>query len=102
MPGARPPTCESIRHGLDWPIRTTNGVASHFHDRTRHVALRRPGDLLVLAIEREGVVIGDVSLHLRTTADETRTAEIGWLQLTAERAYRETDSMHSCFPSRTD
>lgn len=74
---------ERIRCGLGWPLRTEREALRHLRDRTRHQALSIPGDLLVLAVERDGHVIGDVSLHLRTTAAETRTAEIGWLQLTS-------------------
>lgn len=72
-----------IRCGLGWPLRTEREALRHLRDRTRHVSLSVPGDFLVLAVERDGHVIGDVSLHLRTTAAETRTAEIGWLQLTS-------------------
>lgn len=75
---------EEVRRGLDWPLRTSRQVRDHLVDRTFHTALSRPGDLLVLAVEHQGRVIGDVSLHLRTVAPETRMAEIGWLQLTAE------------------
>jgi RimJ/RimL family protein N-acetyltransferase len=74
---------DRIRSRLGWPHRTVAQARQHLHDRTRHTVLQVPGDLLVLAMEREGRVIGDVSLHLRTTAAETRTAEIGWLQLTS-------------------
>lgn len=75
---------EEVRRGLDWPLRTVRQVRDHLMARTTHTVLSRPGDLLVLAVERDGRVIGDVSLHLRTVAAETRVAEIGWLQLTAE------------------
>lgn len=75
---------EEVRRGLDWPLRTARQVRDHLVARTGHTVLGRPGDLLVLAVEREGRVIGDVSLHLRTVAPETRVAEIGWLQLTSE------------------
>jgi RimJ/RimL family protein N-acetyltransferase len=75
---------EEVRRGLDWPLRTSRQVRDHLVDRTFHTVLSRPGDLLVLAIEHQGRVIGDVSLHLRTVAPETRVAEIGWLQLTSE------------------
>lgn len=74
---------EEVRQGLDWPLRTARQVREHLIDRTAHTTLSRPGDLLVLAMELDGHVIGDVSLHLRTVALETRVAEIGWLQLTA-------------------
>ena len=74
---------EEVRLGLDWPLRTARQVREHLVDRTAHTTLSHPGDLLVLAMELDGHVIGDVSLHLRTVALETRVAEIGWLQLTA-------------------
>ncbi|WP_426625631.1 GNAT family N-acetyltransferase [Leifsonia sp. McL0607] len=73
---------EEVRCGLDWPLRTARQVKEHLVARTSHTVLARPGDLLVLAVEHQGHVIGDVSLHLRTVAPETRVAEIGWLQLT--------------------
>ena len=75
---------EEVRRGLDWPLRTSRQVDAHLLARTAHRTLSTPGDLLVLAMEHDGRVIGDVSLHLRTVAPETRSAEVGWLQLTAE------------------
>ncbi|MFE4949354.1 GNAT family N-acetyltransferase [Leifsonia sp. NPDC056665] len=75
---------EEVRRGLDWPLRTSRQVGAHLLARTAHRTLSAPGDLLVLAVEHDGRVIGDVSLHLRTVAPETRIAEVGWLQLTAE------------------
>ena len=70
---------EAIRQGLGWPQRTTVEALAHLRARTHHTVLSRPGDLLVLAAEHEGHVVGDVSLHLRTVAPATRTVEIGWL-----------------------
>lgn len=70
---------ESIRQGLGWPRRTPAEAVAHLRARTHHTVLRRPGDLLVLAAEHDGHVVGDVSLHLRTLAPATRTVEIGWL-----------------------
>ena len=75
---------EEVRRGLDWPLRTARQAHDHLLARTAHTELAGAGDLLVLAVERHGRVIGDVSLHLRTVAPETRVAEMGWLQLTAE------------------
>lgn len=75
---------DEVRRGLDWPLRTARQVKDHLIARTSHTALSQSGDLLVLAVELRGRVIGDVSLHLRTVAPETRVAEIGWLQLTTE------------------
>jgi RimJ/RimL family protein N-acetyltransferase len=69
----------SVREALGWPERTPAEVREHLRHRTRHTTLRHVGDLLVLAAEYQGRVIGDVSLHLRTTAPATRSVEVGWL-----------------------
>lgn len=70
---------ETVRQGLKWPVRTHDEIRAHLLDRTTHTIIERPGDFLVLAMERDGEVIGDVSLHLRTVARETRLVEVGWL-----------------------
>ena len=72
---------ETVQSGLGWPHRSDHEARMHLHDRTLHTSLQYPGDFLVLAMEHENHVIGDVSLHLRTIAPETRMVEIGWLQL---------------------
>lgn len=74
----------TIRTGLGWPDRTPHEARVHLHSRTLHTSLQYPGDFLVLAIEHDHHVIGDVSLHLRTSAPETRMVEIGWLLLSSE------------------
>lgn len=71
----------SIRRNLHWPERDRHAALSHLRDRTRHTALRQSGDFLALAVELDGEVIGDISVHLRTVAPETRSAEVGWLEL---------------------
>lgn len=71
---------EQVRSGLGWPTRTERQALEHFRARRHHTALRQVGDFLALAVEHDGHVIGDVSLHLRTLAEETRSVEIGWLQ----------------------
>lgn len=71
---------EQVRSGLGWPLRTERQALDHFRARTHHVALSQADDFLALAVECDGHVIGDVSLHLRTLAEETRSVEIGWLQ----------------------
>ncbi|MGO4535977.1 GNAT family N-acetyltransferase [Leifsonia sp. 2MCAF36] len=76
---------EAVREGLGWPARTAAEAVEHLRARTHHTALSHPGDLLVLAAEHEGHVIGDVSLHLRTIAPATRTVEIGWLLRSTHR-----------------
>ncbi len=72
---------ETVRAGLGWPARRSDAVLRHLRDRTKHTVLRHPGDFLVLAIDYQGRVIGDVSLHLRTVPAATRSVEIGWLLL---------------------
>lgn len=69
----------SVRDALGWPTRGTAEAVERLRARTHHTALRHVGDLLVLAAEYEGHVVGDVSLHLRTIAPETRSVEMGWL-----------------------
>jgi RimJ/RimL family protein N-acetyltransferase len=71
----------SIRHHLHWPVRDQHHALAHLHDRTRHTKLLQADDFLALAVELDGEVIGDISVHLRTVAAETRSAEIGWLEL---------------------
>ena len=71
----------SIRRNLHWPERDQHHALAHLRDRTRHTMLLQSGDFLALAVELDGEVIGDVSVHLRTVAPETRSAELGWLEL---------------------
>ncbi|WP_291041664.1 GNAT family N-acetyltransferase [Herbiconiux sp.] len=69
----------SVSQFLPWPERDRKASFRHLRDRTRHTRLWQADDFLALAVEREGHVIGDVSLHLRTVARETREVEIGWV-----------------------
>ena len=69
----------AVRGPLGWPERSKPDIARHLRARTRHTALHHAGSLLVLAMEHEGRVIGDVSIHLRSVAPATRSAEVGWL-----------------------
>jgi len=71
----------TVREGLHWPERDRRGVLAHLRDRTHQTSLWQVGDFLALAVELDGEVIGDVSMHLRTIAPETRFVEIGWLLL---------------------
>jgi RimJ/RimL family protein N-acetyltransferase len=71
---------DRVRDGLGWPHRTERQAVEHLRARQHHVVLSQAGDFLVLAVELDGHVIGDVSLHLRSVAEETRSVEIGWLQ----------------------
>ncbi len=71
----------SIRRNLHWPERNRHHALAHLRDRTRHTVLQQSGDFLALAVELDGEVIGDISVHLRTVAPETRSAEMGWLEL---------------------
>lgn len=64
---------------IDWPQRTRAQSRRHLRDRRRHTRLVQAGDFLALAIEHDGHLIGDVSLHLRDVRADERTAEIGWV-----------------------
>ena len=67
-----------IRH-LSWPHRDAAAARQHLLDRTRHTTLWQADDFLALAVTREGAVIGDVSLQLRSVASDIRAVEVGWL-----------------------
>lgn len=69
----------SVIEFLPWPERDRRSSARHLRDRTRHTRLWQADDFLALALEHEGRVIGDVSLHLRSVSAATRSVEIGWV-----------------------
>ncbi|WP_092548797.1 GNAT family N-acetyltransferase [Herbiconiux ginsengi] len=69
----------AVREFLPWPDRDARGSARHLRDRTRHTRLWQNDDFLALAVEKDGRLIGDVSLHLRTVAAASRSVEIGWV-----------------------
>jgi len=62
-----------------WPERSRSESSAHLLHRTKHVKLLQANDFLALAIERDGHLIGDVSLHLRSVSLSSRTAEISWI-----------------------
>jgi RimJ/RimL family protein N-acetyltransferase len=64
---------------LPWPRRSPRASRRHLRHRTRHIRLEQAGDFLALAVELDGRLIGDVSLHLREVAAGDRRAEIGWI-----------------------
>lgn len=68
---------------LSWPCRDRARSLQHLKDRTKHNRLVQANDLLALAIESDGHLVGDVSLHLRTVQAEHRSAEIGWVLASA-------------------
>jgi RimJ/RimL family protein N-acetyltransferase len=86
-PWARIENDPAIRGNLHWPVRTEREVRSHLRERTRSTVLWQANDFLALAVELDGQIIGDVSMHLRTVAPETRSAEVGWLQLPEYRGH---------------
>ncbi|QJU52301.1 GNAT family N-acetyltransferase [Herbiconiux sp. KACC 21604] len=69
----------SVTEFLPWPQRDRRQSARHLRDRTRHVRLWQADDFLALAVELEGRLIGDVSLHLRKVARAERSLEMGWV-----------------------
>ncbi|WP_200942351.1 MULTISPECIES: GNAT family N-acetyltransferase [unclassified Leifsonia] len=68
---------------LPWPIRTRDESRAHLRHRTRHTRLWQTDDILALAIEHEGRLIGDVCLQLRAVNRNARTVEMSWIIDTA-------------------
>ena len=68
---------------LSWPARNRLQSLQHLKDRTKHTRLAQADDLLALAIEFDGALVGDLSVHLRTVHPDFRSAEIGWLLASA-------------------
>ncbi|MBF4458757.1 GNAT family N-acetyltransferase [Pseudoclavibacter sp. VKM Ac-2867] len=68
-----------VREFLNWPPRSRGQALRHLRVRTQSTRLRRAEDFMALAVELEGRLIGDISLHLRTVASEVRSVEIGWV-----------------------
>ena len=64
---------------IDWNLRNRDESFKHLRDRTRKTRLWQADDFLALAVEHDGTLIGDVSLHLRTVEAEQRSAEVGWV-----------------------
>lgn len=58
-----------------WPKRTREQSRQHLKDRTRHTRLWQSDDFLALAIEKDGQLVGDISLHLRAVR-EVRMVEM--------------------------
>lgn len=64
---------------LPWPERSREQSVAHLRRRTVSTVLARRDDFLALAVERDGTLIGDVSMHLRVVPPERREVEAGWL-----------------------
>jgi RimJ/RimL family protein N-acetyltransferase len=69
----------ATRQFLDWPVRDRSAARRHLLARTRHTRLWQTDDFLALAIEVNGALAGDVSLHLRSVHSASRIVEIGWI-----------------------
>jgi RimJ/RimL family protein N-acetyltransferase len=69
----------ATRQFLDWPVRDRSAARRHLLARTRHTRLWQTDDFLALAIEVDGALAGDVSLHLRSVHSASRVVEIGWV-----------------------
>ena len=70
---------EGVTRFLSWPLRNRAESFQHLKDRTQHTVLAQVDDLLALAIEHDGTLVGDLSVHLRTVHPDFRSAEIGWI-----------------------
>lgn len=67
------------RRYLEWPERDLAAARWHLLGRIRRTRLWQTDDFLALAIEVEGRLAGDVSLHLRSVRAASRSVEIGWV-----------------------
>lgn len=64
---------------MSWGVRNRAQSREHLAARARHTRLWQTDDFLALAIERDGVLIGDVSLQLRSVDRDVRSVEMGWV-----------------------
>ncbi|WP_218624683.1 GNAT family N-acetyltransferase [Glaciihabitans sp. dw_435] len=62
---------------LPWPLRTREESAAHLAMRMKLDRLEADDDAMVLGIELDGRLIGDITLFLRSI--ENAQAEIGWV-----------------------
>lgn len=62
---------------LMWPPRDRDQVREALKYRIEHQTLEQEGDVLVLAVEHEGTLLGDV--NLAWVSKEHRTGEIGFV-----------------------
>ena len=68
-----------IRQYTTWPQRTRRSSVRQLKLRTRQTQLRRVDDVLAIAIEYEGELVGEISLQLRSLTAATRCLEVSWL-----------------------
>lgn len=71
---------KAVTEFLSWPARDEAQSLEHLRHRTRHTRLLQVDDFLALGVELDGLLIVDVSLHLRTVGAGLRAAEVGWVQ----------------------
>lgn len=69
---------EVLRY-LPWPRRNREESRAHLRRRTGDIVLSRRNDFLALAVERDGTLVGDVSMHLRVVPAHERQVEAGWV-----------------------
>lgn len=62
-----------------WPQRTRRSALRQLKRRTRQTQLHRVDDVLAVAIERDGELVGEVSLQLRSLTAMTRCLEVSWI-----------------------
>ncbi|QAV71046.1 N-acetyltransferase [Salinibacterium sp. UTAS2018] len=62
-----------------WPQRSRRSSLRQLTRRTRQTSIRRVDDVLALAIEFEGELVGEISLQLRSLTASTRCLEVSWI-----------------------
>jgi RimJ/RimL family protein N-acetyltransferase len=69
---------QTVRY-LRWPSDDPGAIRRHLRARTRQTRLWQTDDFLALAIEVDGELAGEVSVHLRSVRAGTRMVEVGWV-----------------------
>ncbi|MGV8912497.1 MAG: GNAT family N-acetyltransferase [Rhodoglobus sp.] len=68
-----------VRKYTAWPQRTRRSSWRQLKLRTRQTQLRRVDDVLALAIDHEGELVGEISVQLRSLTAATRCLEVSWI-----------------------
>jgi len=68
-----------VRQHTAWPQLTRRAAVRQLRARTRQTQLTRVNDVLALAIETDGELVGEITLQLRSLTTATRCLEISWV-----------------------
>lgn len=68
-----------VRQYTTWPQRTARSSLRQLKLRTRQTQMRRVDDVLALAIEHDGELVGEITLQLRSLTAAARCLEVSWI-----------------------